>query len=63
MSTILELMQTPPEGLKEMTDKDLDEIVKYFRERRALFNAGASQAGSTKNLKSALKASLDDLGL
>jgi hypothetical protein len=48
MSTISELFSRDPLLLtKEEVSK---EIVAYFRERRAQFNLGAQQAGSTKKI-------------
>lgn len=59
MSTIAEFFSRDPLGLTK--DEVRKEIVQYFRERRAQFNLGAQQAGSTKKISAKTKEIVDNV--
>lgn len=48
MSDIAALFQRDP---LDLSKQDIDDIVKYYREKRAQFNLGDKTAGSTKKMK------------
>jgi hypothetical protein len=60
MSDIAELFSRDPLNL---TKENIDEIIKYYREKRALFNLGDKTAGNTKKMKAEpkIKASAEEL--